>query len=365
MTANPFKPTAGKTPPTIIGREDVIDEFVEGLENGAGAPGRLMRISGVRGTGKTVLLNEIRRIAHDYGWETIDETASEGLCNRILDRAQPTHRVKGADVEPAALGISLGSLQIEHTTPTLRDALARVITQNGHGLLITLDEVQDAEMDEMRALAITVQQLISDDLDIAFVFAGLPSMIDNVINGKTLTFLRRAVPFELGAVGIEEVAVSIRETIEGSGLRVSEEVTQALAQASEGYPFLIQLVGYHAWQLASRREDGIITNETAREGIAIARGRFDQTVIEPALQRVPQTGIAYLLAMAEDGDHSSKTSEVAKRLDKTPQQASPIRATLLRDSLIEAPARGRVSFAIPYMADYLNAHREELEELIG
>lgn len=77
MQTNPFKPTAGKTPPTIIGREDVLEEFNEGLVNGPGAPGRLMRIAGVRGTGKTVLLDECSRLAQSHGWTVIKEVATE------------------------------------------------------------------------------------------------------------------------------------------------------------------------------------------------------------------------------------------------------------------------------------------------
>ena len=362
---NPFKPTAGKMPPAIIGREDVIEEFIEGLENGAGAPGRLMRIAGVRGTGKTVLLGEIGNIASSRGWMVVDEVATEGLCTRIFNRVMPSKQVASSTVEPSILGVSLGSVQIEHIGPTLRDALASAIKKNGHGLLITLDEVQDAVLDEVRTLAIVLQQLIGDDFDIAFVFAGLPSMIDGVINGKTLTFLRRAVPFELRAVDTLEVALSLEETLGESGMSASDAVVRRLADASQGYPFLIQLVGYYAWQLAKRRGLGSIDGDTAEQGVAIARDRFDSMVIEPALQRVSDVPLAYLLAMALDGGATSNTSDLVDRTGKTSQQLSSCRARLLRDSLIEAPAYGKISFAVPYMADYLNAHREEIMEEIG
>jgi hypothetical protein len=100
MQTNPFKPTAGKTPPTIIGREDVLEEFNEDLINGPGAPGRLMRIAGVRGTGKTVLLDECSRLAQSRGWTVIKEVATEGLCPRILEQLQPKFQVKHARFEP-------------------------------------------------------------------------------------------------------------------------------------------------------------------------------------------------------------------------------------------------------------------------
>lgn len=123
MQTNPFKPTAGKTPPTIIGREDVLEEFNEGLVNGPGAPGRLMRIAGVRGTGKTVLLDERSRLAQSRGWTVIKEVATEGLCQRILEQLQPKFQAKHARFEPTVAGISIGSIDIERIGPSLRDAL--------------------------------------------------------------------------------------------------------------------------------------------------------------------------------------------------------------------------------------------------
>ena len=365
MLANPFKPTAGKTPPVIIGREMVVEEFIEGIENGSGAPGRLMRISGVRGTGKTVLLGEMAKIAGDLGWQVINEVATEGLCQRVLDRLLPEYRVQSIEAAPSALGARLGSIKLERVGPTLYEAIRRAIEKNGHGLIFTLDEVQDAAIDEVRVLAIAVQQAIGDDLDIAFVFAGLPSMIDDVINGKTLTFLRRALPFELKAVNTAEVADSLAQTMRATGLDVDENVAGLLASASRGYPFLIQLVGYYAWQLARRAQVGVLDTELAERGVLFARERFESTVIEPALQRVSRSGIEFLLAMAEDGGAPSKTGRIGERLGKTARQMSTVRARLIADSLVEAPSYGVLTFAIPYMDEYLNGHREELTVLIG
>ena len=364
MQRNPFKPTAGKTPPIIVGREDVIDEFVEGLDNGAGAPGRLMRISGVRGTGKTVLLEEVARIASARGWVALKEVATKGLCQRILEELTPRTKISHIKIEPTVAGISAGSLDIDRIGPTLKTAMEEAIDRNGNGLLITLDEVQDAVLDEVRTLAVTIQQVIGDDYDIAFVFAGLPSMVESVINGKTLTFLRRALPFDLKAVGLGEVSYSFEETVEASGMEVDAAVADELAAATYGYPFMIQLVGYYAWQCAKRSHKTVVDEEEARRGIAMARERFDAMVIEPALQRVPESGVTYLLAMASLGEVCS-SGEVAERVGKTPQQLSSTRSRLLRDSIIEAPAYGKVSFAIPYMDDYLNRHRAELEAELG
>lgn len=357
---NPFKPTAGKNPPALIGRDAVIAEFIEGVENGPGAPGRLMRITGMRGMGKTVMLNEIGLRAREMGWSVIDETASPGFCDRILASAKPDARVRSVTAGPSILGMSLGSVEIERAALSLRGALEGLTSKKGAGLLITLDEVQDASLEEVQALAVAIQHVIRDDGNIAFVFAGLPSMIESVVNGKTLTFLRRAVPMELGPVSVTEVALSLVRTMAGSGIELPADLATLLAEATRGYPFMIQLVGYHVWQNAHRAGTKLIDEAIAHEGIALARDRFDRTVIEPALQRLPSTLVEYLLAMAEDGGVSSESGRVAARMGKTLQQVSSYRARLIREDVIEASAWGKVEFAIPYMADYLNAHRSEL-----
>ena len=244
---------------------------------------------------------------------------------------------------------------------SLREALHEAINKNGKGLLITLDEVQDASLSEMRALSVAIQHEIREDNNIAFVFAGLPSMIDSVVNGKTLTFLRRAIPVDLGPVSITEVAVSLRETMRLSGMNISIEASNVLAEATKGYPFMVQLVGYHVWQIAYRTGNETIDDEAVYNGISLARERFELTVIEPALQRLPSSCTAYLLAMAEDKGKSSKTSIIAERMGKTAQQISSYRARLIREDVIESAGWGKASFAIPYMDEFLNTHRQELE----
>ncbi|KFI54213.1 hypothetical protein [Bifidobacterium callitrichos] len=104
---NPFKPTAGVMPPVLIGRESVSMDFREGLEDGPGAPDRLMLITGPRGSGKTVMLTELGLIAKTHHWEVIDETASNGLCDRLISRIAPeSGRIAGLTIKPSAMGAS-------------------------------------------------------------------------------------------------------------------------------------------------------------------------------------------------------------------------------------------------------------------
>lgn len=359
---NPFKPTAGKNPPELIGRSDVLLEFEEALQNGPGAPGRLMRISGIRGMGKTVMLNELGALASQAGWTVLDETASGAFTQRILDRLMGTGCSRVV-VEPEVLGVKMGSLQVDRPNATLRDTLLQ--SSRGAGLLITLDEVQDAPLEEIKALAIAIQHVIREDGNVAFVFAGLPSMVEGVVNTESLTFLRRAVPFTLGPLETYQIFDSLGDTFRSAGMQVDDAVVDRLAQATGGYPFMVQLVGYHTWQQAARREANSVTAEDATLGTTLARRRFDETVIEPILHHMAPMQVRYLLAMAEDADASSSTSTVATRLGKSASEAGVYRERLIAASVIDAGAWGKVSFAIPYMGEYLRSHGDQIRRELG
>ena len=111
-TTNPFKPTAGRRPPLLVGRQPVLDDFTEGLDDGPGAPGRLMIVRGARGIGKTVILTEFGNIARKRGWTVVDETASKGLVERLIERI-------ALDGDPDI------TLEAEATTPVFRAKITK------------------------------------------------------------------------------------------------------------------------------------------------------------------------------------------------------------------------------------------------
>lgn len=175
---NPFKPSAGHLPPVLIGRDMVFADFEEGLDNGSGAPGRLMRITGARGVGKTVMLAEFRRIAEKRGWQTISETASDGMAQRLVDKLQPRKGNFSFSFKPSIsvmnVGGSLGGAHYEkYRMPlTLRETMSLRLDElekHGNGLLVTMDEAQAATRADMVAIATAVQHLTSEDRNLAFV----------------------------------------------------------------------------------------------------------------------------------------------------------------------------------------------------
>lgn len=245
---NPFKPSAGAEPPRIIGRDQVFLDFVGALEGGVGAPARLMRVAGPRGSGKTVLLTDLGARAQDIGWNVVNITAGSNMVDDLMCELGPD-----SSVDPSSLGgnaaIASGEVSLGVKRPNLR-ALMKRRGGEGKGLVVTIDEVQDAPLGAMQLIAGSVQRLIREKENIALVFAGLPMGVADLINGKALTFLRRAQSEELDSISLIEVKLSYKDGFAASDLILDEDQLEMMAHATAGYAYLIQLIGYYVWRFA-------------------------------------------------------------------------------------------------------------------
>lgn len=357
-------------PPVLVGREDVIADFAEGIENGAGAPGRLMLISGQRGFGKTVLLTELARVAESYGWTSVRETASSGLCERIISslNASPAATVELAPtVEVAGLGSArLGSVSLETpSSRSIREAVARRFRSMaaGTGVLITIDEAQAADRNELVAVATAVQHIVADqdlrnvpDEDkhgIALVVAGLPSLIDDLTNDDVLTFLRRAMREELGPVFLPDIRSAFQQSCLETGMELGKEEALAAARISQGHPYLMQLVGYYMWQSARRRHVQTVGPEDVERAEEDARLAFCDAVCAPTYKSLSRAQRAFVEAMAPDWPGPASTLDVAVRAGKSKPWAYKYRESLIRSGVIVSYGQGELEFAIPFFGEYL------------
>lgn len=376
MHANPFKPTAGKMPPVLIGRQSIIDDFREGLANGAGAPGRLMLIMGQRGYGKTVMLTELRKIASDAGWVVISETASEGLSARLISALNPKGwHLQSASVSPsvsipgiAQASIGGASIAFDETAAlTLRNAIDDVLSsrkvRKGKGILFTIDETQAASPEDLVAIATAVQHIITDqDLSplpdsekagVAFAFAGLPSLVDELVNQKVLTFLRRSLQRTLGNVPLPDVKNAFVESFASSGKTLNEELAAECAALTDGYPYMIQLVGYYVWQSAEREGRATVEAADVARGFEDALQAFGSAVCAPTMDALSPAARKFVIAMAEDNPTPSKVAEIAERVGKSRSWANKYREVLITEKVIEPDDFGYVRFAIPHLARYI------------
>ncbi|MGB7980465.1 MAG: AAA family ATPase [Candidatus Nanopelagicales bacterium] len=369
MAGNPFKPTAGATPPLLVGRDDTLEEFTESLDDGPGAPARLALFTGPRGIGKTVMLTEVADQALRRGWVSLAETATPGMIGRLTHAAStalhdldpataPARSVTGVSLPGIGGGLTMSARPIAATQwRTEVGRLLDVLERHNTGLLITVDEVHRAARDDLRDLASTVQHLVREDRNVALALAGLPSAVSDLLNDDVLTFLRRATPFHLDDVPLDAVRDALHTTITHEGRTITEDALRAATNATGGYPFMIQLVGYHVWRKTTGHH---IDLDAVHAGIPAARKRLGSTVHATALADLSAVDRTYLLAMSHD-DGESSTGEIARRLHETPYYASVYRARLIDAGVIEPTRRGYVDFAIPYLREYLREHAARYE----
>ncbi len=250
-------------------------------------------------------------------------------------------------------------------SPELRGQLTQLcalLEATGAGLLLTLDEIHRHQVDELRLLAATLQHLFREGAAVAFVGAGLSSSVSTVLNDEVLTFLRRADRHVLGPVAMEDVAQAIIAPIEASGRSIAPADADRAAEATSGYAFMIQLVGYHVWRQhpGARR----VTARDVDAGLAAAHGRLGALVHGPTIAALSNVDRRFLLAMAQDEGPSSM-GEIAKRLGVSANYASQYRLRLIEADVVEAVGHGRVDFVTPHLRDYLREHDELTRMLRG
>jgi hypothetical protein len=342
----------------------VLDEFAYGLRLGSGAPGLLTIFTGARGIGKTVMLGAAEDLALSSGWAVVSETATGGFVGRIGESMRlltndlgegPTGR-KVTAVSVAGFSVTTQLAPEEQVDWRVRGAaLLRLLAQRGTGLVITVDEIHAADRAELSRLAADVQHFIREGLPIGLIFAGLPAAVSDLLNEGVATFLRRADRIDLHAASIVEVERSFLETFADAGITLSAELAGEAAQATGGYPFLIQLVGYYLWREAEIASDNLDAEAVARAVIA-ARRRNERVVIEAALSTTSGRDRDFLQAMAEDLGPSS-TANIGTRTGLRPNAVGNYRTRLIDAGLIEPAGHGVVDFAIPGLREYLTSHR--------
>lgn len=375
MTRSPFTPSFGTTPPVLAGRDELIAQFDEGIEDGPGAAARATLYTGARGTGKTVLLNAVEEEARSRGWLVISETATPGFIERLASDHLPRAL---ASVDPEAMKRRLTSIQaplnlggVGWTTddqhrprPSLRsqiELLTDLLAENETGLLITLDEIHHQihhhQKSELREFGTIVQHAFREARELAFVAAALPAAVNDLLNDSVLTFLRRADHHHLERVQEDAVLEALRDPILNAGRSLAPEALETMVAATQGYPFLIQLVGDQVWRKATG--EGEIDLTSANAGVEAARRRLGQLVHAPALAEASDIDKSFLLAMS--ADHGpSQMRDIQARLGVDKNYASQYRLRLLALELVEPAGRGRLDFALPYLRDYLREHAASL-----
>lgn len=353
---NPFTPRFGSVPPHLAGRDHLLSSYSVAFVGGGNDPLLSAVFSGARGSGKTALLVSLCELAEERGWVAAKVAAIPGLLEDVLQQAISRGAHLLSSEGPHLTGMTVGPVgasweQGSSMAPNWRTRMSRVLDElatHDAGLVIAVDEVKAT--DEMVQLASIVQHFVGEGRKVALLMAGLPHDVSALLSHEDVSFLRRASSFRLGNVTPAEARVALRRTIEDYDRTIGPEALELAAEASGGYPYLLQLIGFRAWALDASVEE--ITLADVRDAIELAYDEYERGVLFSTYRDLSAGDIRFLEAMLED-EGPSATTDIAARMGVRSNYASKYKQRLLEQGVIEECGRGAVQVALPRLKDYV------------
>ncbi len=363
MLGNPFTPTFGTVPAILAGRDEILADYQSFFSHEPNSPNKATIFIGARGTGKTALLSSIGALAAEEGWITASTSETPGMLEDVLEQAQragceiippePDRRMTSATLGPLSATWDNVPKSIGNWRTRMTDLIEQ-LNERDTGLLITVDEVRSA-LDEMVRLVTCFQHFVSERRKVALAMAGLPYHIHKLVSGESTSFVRRSMQYRLSSLPDSAVESAFRKTIEDAGGHIQPDALAECVTAIEGFPYMLQLVGYRAWEESGGQS---ITRENARNAIATAQKEFEERIIEATVRELSDRDLQFLGAMLED-DRESRLGDIADRMGVKPSYATKYKSRLLNQGVIDEPARGRAVFAIPGLRAYLEHELSE------
>lgn len=355
-----FQPTFGNRPEKYIGRDGIIEQFLEGLREPIGSRNRCTLFLGQRGMGKTALLLELGDRAQAEGYVVARVTAHEGMPSAIIEQFQlngskffDNDKRKLTGVNAGVLGFSFGltfseAAQRQYGFRSKMSLLCDRLAEKGEGALILIDEVHSSAA--MREVASAYQELVGDRKNVAIAMAGLPHAVSSVLNDKVLTFLNRAPRVELGLISINMIRAYFERAFKTVGIGATDEILDRAAMATRGFPYLMQLIGYYLIQYTP--DGASITDSIMDKVEQAALGDLDENVFKPILNPLSDNDLVFLRAMARLGG-TVTTSRLQAAVGRKGPSLQTYRKRLIEGGVIESPRRGELVFAVPYLDEYL------------
>jgi hypothetical protein len=391
---NPYAPGAGQRPPELAGRDGELTSFDVVLERVAhGRPERSIVLTGLRGVGKTVLLNAMRSAAVRGAWGTGKlEARPDQALRRPLSAAvhlavrelghpndSETRHVLGVlksfaqreprspsgkpvplrerwqpGIDAPAVAGRADSGDIEIDLVELFTDVAGLAADTGHGVALFIDEMQDLMPDDVSALCAACHEIAQQGLPLVVVGAGLPHL--PAVLSASKSYSERLFRYaRIDRLERAAADAALRLPARGEGADFADDALEAMYAHTGGYPYFIQAYGKAAWDLAPRSpvtaaDVGVSAPEAEAE---LAVGFFGSRY-----ERATPAEREYLRAMAEAADPQAPddavpTAAVAEALGRPPQSLSPARDALLKKGLVYSGQRGRIAFTVPHFGRYL------------
>ena len=382
LELNPYNPGSGLPPRVLGGRQAEVESFdLIVARTKRGLPNRGMVFSGLRGVGKTVLLNRLRDQADRHGWFTIwvegkpeaqgFTEVREKLARELTSAARryggrrPKGKFRTALETIQSFNLSLGitgvstgvelvpgradSGQIDIDLEELVEDLSSSMSEDHNAFGIFIDEMQDLDPDLLKAL-IAVQHIAGQrNWPFYIIGAGLPNLPTTLSEARS--YAERLFDYRvIGALEQKDAEYAFTKPALDMGATFEPEALECIVTASGKYPYFIQEFGKAIWEAAPVTP---FTKTDADVALAAGKGQLDSGFFPSRWGRATKKEKKYLAAMAEDGDDGSSTSHVAEALNVGLNSLGPTRARLISKGLIYSPEYGHVAFTVPGMADYL------------
>ncbi|MDR3190096.1 MAG: ATP-binding protein [Lactobacillaceae bacterium] len=352
---NPFTITFGVTPQLFLGRDTAIENLKSAFDDPY-SPYRIALLMGVRGSGKTSLLNDITKIAEQQNkWLIVKVGVDDELQSNIITFLEKKVNELNNKVAIDSTNIKIfnANLTLKKPNPDLSipgfqahfNLLMAELKEHGYSVIFAVDEVQNTQ--QVRQLATAFQIVLNDHQNIMLLMAGLPQALSDLMNEKVLTFLWRAWRIETDSLDLDEIKATYAQIL----YKQTDDQLHELARATKGYPYLFQLIGYYAYKVQNGEEQ--LSDRQITDAIIKAKAQLFQNVHDIAFREMSEKELEYLLAMRED-EIMSNTADIAKRNDWTTNVASGYANRLKAMGLIKSVIRGRVAYALPFTAEYLD-----------
>jgi hypothetical protein len=378
---NPFAPGAGSRPPELAGRQAIIEDARVAIDRTLiGKPSRSQMFLGLRGVGKTVLLNAVENLARDRGHITssIEAPESKPLGELLLPRLhQVLRKLSLIDNAKAKAHDALRALRsfasvfkfeygdmsiavdpevgvadsgdLENDLPELFVRIGEAARAAGTAWTLLIDEVQYLNQKDLAALIVSLHKINQRSLPVLFFGAGLPQVA--ALSGEAKSYAERLFHYpEVGALPEVDAKAAIRQPVTDEGAEIDEEALTEIYLKTNGYPYFLQEWGHQSWNIAA---DHKITVDDAKKAEATTLKRLDEGFFKVRFDRLTPKEREYVIAMAKLGNGPYRSADVADALNETSQSLGPRRAQIISKGMIYSPSHGDVAFTVPMFNDYL------------
>ncbi len=381
--SNPFAPGAGTPPPELAGRDE-LREFVRvALERTRRKlPTKSVLMVGLRGVGKTVLLDRMRDDAEAVGIQTLRIEAPENRSlpamlapelrqallrlsrnERAKDRARrglralagfaTSLKVKfhdievGLDFDPEPGLADNGDL--EHDLQALLEAAAQAADEAETALVLFVDELQYVKEEELAALITSLHRTAQRRLPLILVGAGLPQL--RGLTGRAKSYAERLFDFpEVGPLPPGAAKLAIAKPAKDQGVDITPDAMDEIVRQTRGYPYFLQEWGKHSWDAA---DDSPITRDDVQAASAAAIAALDKSFFRVRFDRLTPVERRYLRAMAELGPGPHRSGDIAAVLKRPVTSLGPTRSQLIAKGMVWSPQHGDTAFTVPLFDEFM------------